>query len=38
MPDNEMGRLDIELVGDDVTDDGGVLDEVGDIGVGTTSG
>lgn len=37
----ERGKLDIELVGDDAADDEGVpvvLDEMGDIGLGTTSG
>lgn len=37
----ETGKLDVELVGDDVADDEGVplvLDEVGDMEVGTTSG
>jgi hypothetical protein len=37
----ETGKLDVELVGEDVAEDEGVpvvLDEVGDMGVGTTSG
>ena len=37
----ETGKLDVELVGEDAADDEGVpvvLDDVGDMGVGTTSG
>jgi hypothetical protein len=37
----DMGKLDVELVGDDAADEEGVpvvLDEAGDMGVGTTSG